>query len=323
MGLDRFHIELLFSPGLYPCFQTEKERIYENRFKFVRFLILFLTDVFSTRKTNNNKHVQKSNSSGKNSDASDKDQPSEEPSRKESLSGSSKAALEGFVNHRSKSTDFPSRKSPHPKSRVVSPRIQPQTNTWLSTPQSKSKEELDDDKSDVLSTGEETTSEVTPDGQRESDDDLVGHSVNLVVLGEVDGDLEDQLARRHSPHRKRHATGDGQNDTSTEKLENPAIFVEQKAFQGPVMKSMSDISCNYRPRSSSVDADEDERPQSRQIKNLLSPDDFDESQATVGSGRGWFFHQFTTKMYEFRKMGQRFGDGDKIGYGTANWARNN
>ena len=32
-GSDRFHIELLFSPGLYPCFQTEKERIYETRFK--------------------------------------------------------------------------------------------------------------------------------------------------------------------------------------------------------------------------------------------------------------------------------------------------
>jgi inositol hexakisphosphate/diphosphoinositol-pentakisphosphate kinase len=31
-GKDRFHIELLFSPGLYPCFQTEKERIYEGRF---------------------------------------------------------------------------------------------------------------------------------------------------------------------------------------------------------------------------------------------------------------------------------------------------
>ncbi|CAI4221685.1 unnamed protein product [Auanema sp. JU1783] len=30
-GQDRFHIELLFSPGLYPCFLTEKERIYENR----------------------------------------------------------------------------------------------------------------------------------------------------------------------------------------------------------------------------------------------------------------------------------------------------
>ncbi|VDM49096.1 unnamed protein product [Toxocara canis] len=31
-GTDRFHIELLFSPGLYPCFQSEKERIYETRF---------------------------------------------------------------------------------------------------------------------------------------------------------------------------------------------------------------------------------------------------------------------------------------------------
>ena len=26
----RFHLELVFSPGLYPCFQTEKERIYES-----------------------------------------------------------------------------------------------------------------------------------------------------------------------------------------------------------------------------------------------------------------------------------------------------
>jgi len=33
-GVSRFHIELLFSPGLYPCFQTEKEKIYENRFKY-------------------------------------------------------------------------------------------------------------------------------------------------------------------------------------------------------------------------------------------------------------------------------------------------
>ncbi|WKX90663.1 hypothetical protein Q1695_009481 [Nippostrongylus brasiliensis] len=31
-GMERFHIELLFSPGLYPCFLTEKERIYESRF---------------------------------------------------------------------------------------------------------------------------------------------------------------------------------------------------------------------------------------------------------------------------------------------------
>uniref|UniRef100_A0A158P793 Inositol hexakisphosphate and diphosphoinositol-pentakisphosphate kinase n=1 Tax=Angiostrongylus cantonensis TaxID=6313 RepID=A0A158P793_ANGCA len=33
-GMERFHIELLFSPGLYPCFLTEKERIYESRLKF-------------------------------------------------------------------------------------------------------------------------------------------------------------------------------------------------------------------------------------------------------------------------------------------------
>ena len=32
-GTDRFHTEILFSPGLYPCFLTEKERIYESRFK--------------------------------------------------------------------------------------------------------------------------------------------------------------------------------------------------------------------------------------------------------------------------------------------------
>ncbi|VDO84061.1 unnamed protein product [Heligmosomoides polygyrus] len=34
-GMERFHIELLFSPGLYPCFLTEKERIYENRLNVI------------------------------------------------------------------------------------------------------------------------------------------------------------------------------------------------------------------------------------------------------------------------------------------------
>lgn len=45
---QRFHIELLFSPGLYPCFLTEKERIYENRMnKFVVLNFHFLASSFS------------------------------------------------------------------------------------------------------------------------------------------------------------------------------------------------------------------------------------------------------------------------------------
>lgn len=32
---DRFVVELLFSPGLYPCFQSEKERLYEDRWVFI------------------------------------------------------------------------------------------------------------------------------------------------------------------------------------------------------------------------------------------------------------------------------------------------
>lgn len=43
-GTDRFHIELLFSPGLYPCFLTEKERIYETRFPKSVFFFL-ITDI--------------------------------------------------------------------------------------------------------------------------------------------------------------------------------------------------------------------------------------------------------------------------------------
>src|SRR5690606_1935950 len=128
--------------------------------------------------------------------------------------------------------------------------------------------------SDVLeiSAGEERT--VTPSGLNESDDELADHSVNLVVLGEVDGKLDEQLARHHSPHRKRNATGDGQisetPNVSVERQGNPTIFVDQqKVTQSGLMKSMSDISCNRRTRSCSVDREEEEeRPNSRESRKL-------------------------------------------------------
>lgn len=267
--------------------------------------------------------TSKHNSSGKNSDTSDKEQPSEEFSRKESMSGSSKAALESFISHRSKSTDSSIRKNQN-NPKIVSPRIQPQTTTWLPVPNQKTKgnesagdsDEKTDASSDILeiSAGEERT--VTPSGLNESDDELADHSVNLVVLGEIDGKLDEQLARHHSPHRKRNATGDGQTvesqNLSSERQVNPTIFVDQqKVSQSGLMKSMSDISCNRRTRSCSIDQEEEERPSSRESRKILSPEELDESQATVGSGRGKWAKALVaeTKLAMGRPVGPEIAEG--------------
>ncbi|KAE9552296.1 hypothetical protein FO519_004482 [Halicephalobus sp. NKZ332] len=77
------------------------------------------------------------------------------------------------------------------------------------------------------------------------------------------------------------------NSNPIERQGNPTIFVDQqKVSQSGLMKSMSDISCNRRARSCSIDQEEEERPISRGSRKLLSPDELDESQATVGSGKG-------------------------------------
>lgn len=143
-----------------------------------------------------NSKPAKSSSSGKNSDTSDKEQTtaSEESSRKESMSGASKAALESFISHRSKSTDstLVAASAAMAKAKVLSPKIKHTQPNWLEAPQqalpkneSQNALIIEEDKSDTISTGGDRHN-ITPDGRAvtESDDELADH-VNLVVLGRL------------------------------------------------------------------------------------------------------------------------------------------
>ena len=222
------------------------------------------------------------------------------------MSGASKAALESFITHRSKSTDSSLiAAAAAAKAKVLSPRVQPNPPNWLQAPPANgmSKSEspvllatlaVEEDTSDTVSTGGDRQM-VTSDGRAvtESDDDLGDHSVNLVVLGEVDGK---QFDRCHSPSQlvaKKLLEGEGTPDSKRLKL-----LLNQKATTG-VLKSMSDVTCNRRARSASVEENE-ERPPSRTSKKnhlLLTPDEMDENQATVGSGRGKWAKELVAETY--------------------------
>uniref|UniRef100_A0A914P998 Inositol hexakisphosphate and diphosphoinositol-pentakisphosphate kinase n=1 Tax=Panagrolaimus davidi TaxID=227884 RepID=A0A914P998_9BILA len=309
-GTDRFHIELLFSPGLYPCFQTEKERIYETRF-----------NTSKNQKASSKKQPKHSSSSGRNSDTSDKETTSEEPSRKESMTGAAKAALESFISHRSKSTDSSMVASAAAaKTKVsLSPRIQNTPPNWLQAPSNANPSNansggittltkiesgntltIEEDKLDTVSTGGDRHV-TTVDGRAitESDDELADHSVNLVVLGEVGGGKEYDTLNPSKLVAKKLLEGDSKDSKKIQ------FILNKNPLPGGVLKSMSDISCNRRPRSASVEESEErseERPQSRQSAKklqhqLLTPDELDDNQATVGSGRGKWAKELVAETY--------------------------
>uniref|UniRef100_A0A914YNZ2 Uncharacterized protein n=2 Tax=Panagrolaimus superbus TaxID=310955 RepID=A0A914YNZ2_9BILA len=282
--------------------------------------------IFSTSKHQkaNNKKQQptKSSSSGKNSDTSDKETTtSEEPSRKESMTGPAKAALEAFVAHRSKSTDSSMVASAAAaKAKLsLSPRVQHTPPNWLQTPsnvvvvtppitkiESANTLTIREDKTDTISSGEDRHDvTLTTDGRAitESDDELADHSVNLVVLGEVGGKEYETLGNASQLVAKKLLEA---NTKDSKKLQ---FILNQKSLPGGVLKSMSDISCNRRPRSASVEekeersGDGEERPQSRQsstkklVHHLLTPDELDDNQATVGSGRGKWAKELVAETY--------------------------
>uniref|UniRef100_A0A7E4V0P5 Inositol hexakisphosphate and diphosphoinositol-pentakisphosphate kinase n=1 Tax=Panagrellus redivivus TaxID=6233 RepID=A0A7E4V0P5_PANRE len=312
-GMDRFHIELLFSPGLYPCFQTEKERIYETRFNSNKSK---MTHQVSTSKPSSTS--SRSNNGG-GSPAEPATVPvTEEPSAPGSSSGStsarresiSKATHDNFI--RSKSTDSGTAAA------KLSPRSAQSSAPWIdgSSPNTTTDRlkappitvsfRSDGGSSNGSSSSVNTTpNDVTAEGDdrrtHESDDELLtDHSVNLVVLSEVNGTGD--IGRHHSPpNRKRHTTvevpaivgagGDAANasvpSVAASATSGLTPLIEQKAPQIGLMKSMSDVSCNRRAKSESVDP----------MDPLPDNDDFlgatankayllEENQATVGSGRG-------------------------------------
>uniref|UniRef100_A0A914CHB4 Inositol hexakisphosphate and diphosphoinositol-pentakisphosphate kinase n=1 Tax=Acrobeloides nanus TaxID=290746 RepID=A0A914CHB4_9BILA len=208
-GKDRFHIELLFSPGLYPCFQTEKERIYESRFNSTK------QKMQNPLNSKSKKHKHNGSSGGASAEASDKETADVEATKKDSISARKDSIVENFTSQRSKSTDS----SMIEKTRKI-----------------KAKMLLE------VSNSPEQGGPLTG----ESDDDLGSdHAVNLVVLGEITGKqfTADELAM-HSPpnlhNRKRHPTGGTKIINNTGSPDEPDNDNQAKFYiPNPIVKSMS------------------------------------------------------------------------------------
>uniref|UniRef100_A0A914QEZ3 Uncharacterized protein n=1 Tax=Panagrolaimus davidi TaxID=227884 RepID=A0A914QEZ3_9BILA len=236
------------------------------------------------------------------------------------MTGAAKAALESFISHRSKSTDSSMVASATAaKTKVsLSPRIQNTPPNWLQAPSNANPSNansgtttltkiesgntltIEEDKLDAISTGGDRHV-TTVDGRAitESDDELADHSVNLVVLGEVGGGKEYDTLNPSKLVAKKLLEGDSKDSKKIQ------FILNKNPLPGGVLKSMSDISCNRRPRSASVEESEErseERPQSRQSAKklqhqLLTPDELDDNQATVGSGRGKWAKELVAETY--------------------------
>uniref|UniRef100_A0A1I7ZMN2 Inositol hexakisphosphate and diphosphoinositol-pentakisphosphate kinase n=1 Tax=Steinernema glaseri TaxID=37863 RepID=A0A1I7ZMN2_9BILA len=292
-GKERFHIELLFSPGLYPCFQTEKERIYETRFN----------------KQNNQTTFSKTPREGKGSIGSISSMVTVgggDLSKSESPSIQVSGSLTPTETAQSSASTCGGDEA---KDQFLKP-------GKLSRSCSASK--ADDQKKNVmLAVGSSAPTSPNPDSdeQEATDDELNDHSVNLVVLGEVASKqyTAKDLAR-HSPpsmpttRRKRHATG-GDSSLLDDEREDPKEFAPNRAVkfdisdepepsprfgdeivpcdiplvvqqQHPaIMKSTSDISCNVSHPKAAESLQKD-------LQKLDVDDQSDSNQATVGHGRG-------------------------------------
>ncbi|TKR62532.1 hypothetical protein L596_026471 [Steinernema carpocapsae] len=302
-GKERFHIELLFSPGLYPCFQTEKERIYETRFN----------------KQNNQTTLTKPSKEGKGSIASISSMitvggdmsKSESPAIQ--VSGS-------LTPTETTSTSSTAGNEEPPKDNFLQP-------GGLSRSCSTSK--ADSVKTSVtINVGNSAPPSPNPDSPEGTDDELNDHSVNLVVLGEVSSKqyTAKDLAR-HSPpsmpttRRKRHATGgdsslldDNPEETKEAYTPNRAVKFDITDDSGPqitlkqrggfsnddeivpcdiplvvqqhpaIMKSTSDISCNV---SHPVVVEKEVEKLKTAVNSLkVDGQQSEDNQATVGHGRG-------------------------------------
>ncbi|KAK0426672.1 hypothetical protein QR680_009837 [Steinernema hermaphroditum] len=299
-GKERFHIELLFSPGLYPCFQTEKERIYETRFN----------------KQNNQSAFSKPAREGKGSVGSI----SSMITVGGDMSKSESPAIQVSGSLTPTETSLSSSSTALGEEPTKDHFLQPGK---LSRSRSASK--ADSAKSNVtISMGASAPSTPNPE-EEATDDELNDHSVNLVVLGEVASKqyTAKDLAR-HSPpsmpttRRKRHATG-GDSSLLDDNLDDgketftpnrgvkfditddssPPISLKQRSRfsnedeivpcdiplvvqQHPaIMKSTSDISCNIsHPKTEEVES------LKKEMQKLDVEEQSDSNQATVGHGRG-------------------------------------
>lgn len=154
-SLDRFHVEVLFSPGLYPCFLTEKERIYEKRFN---------SHKTKTPNTLNNDKMSKNSNTKSSGDQTEKESTDTEANLPKSSSNRSNE-LCGTCSDDSSTTPNYERTLLASTSKQPSPTASNKNPSNPSGNIQKADEDIHD-----------------------SDDELADqNAVNLVVLGEVAG----------------------------------------------------------------------------------------------------------------------------------------
>uniref|UniRef100_A0A0N5CB37 Inositol hexakisphosphate and diphosphoinositol-pentakisphosphate kinase n=1 Tax=Strongyloides papillosus TaxID=174720 RepID=A0A0N5CB37_STREA len=276
---DRFHIELLFSPGLYPCFQTEKERIYEKRMN-----------------AKGKKQQSFNKKEGRNSESYDyaSDGGGSDLSKKKSCTTPIPFIDDDDYQDSNKYDDKDSMTSSI-------------NNTTLSS--------VKTSKTNLSEKADEKVDE------HDNDDGLEVNSVNLVVLSEVDSKpySSDELSKhstsaRSSKRLKRSdksesSTCDDSRDSNNDDVfdDNESVDDEESQdtlgtskksiislgdlHRSRIMKSMSDKGCDLSVHIKKELSEKGYEFASFDSNNEEINDDtpiinFDESQSTVGSGRG-------------------------------------
>ncbi|GMT02403.1 hypothetical protein PENTCL1PPCAC_24577, partial [Pristionchus entomophagus] len=291
-GMDRFHIELLFSPGLYPCFLTEKERIYENRF-------------------NKSNGMTKSHSK----DLKDKDKDKKEngdESERERESGSLSPPIRLSSNPSSlmtSSTDCLSVSSTTTPSTIITPLTAPVASTTsLSSGPLSTSPVGGGSGGNSSSTGGGTPSTVVGSNSshhHESDEELNDHlSVNLVVLDEVHnkpyesggrggtGGPEKASEEGDAPRGelKKHSIAAGSVSQLAPLLVAPLV---PKTSLAPLVPLGTSLVPAPSPKAAATESCNSDADTSRE-----------DHQATVGSGRGKWVHDLleeTKKAMEEQK----------------------
>ncbi|KAH7701718.1 Histidine phosphatase superfamily [Aphelenchoides avenae] len=269
-GTDRFHTEILFSPGLYPCFLTEKERIYESRFNS--------HNKQQMHQSLNSKATAKAkNSNGKSSaDASDKEATDSDAKESETVKFQTETTE---VSHaRSASGD---NESPTKEEMSVAEVEGPRPN------------ESDDDLNDGVNLV--VLDEVA--GKKFSPSELARTSTRKRhATGDrpsSDGKAADDSAVLRKPDDEA-ADGVSRMLYGSENASSSDVYgTKRSASQGhqpqPITKSMSDVVCNRR-RNMIPD------PAYVEPELLASPTmGLEECQATVGSGRGQWAKEIAVK----------------------------
>ncbi|KAI6232981.1 Inositol hexakisphosphate and diphosphoinositol-pentakisphosphate kinase [Aphelenchoides fujianensis] len=259
--MDRFHIELLFSPGkciivlsflshhssplpspprnlrcswLFPCFLTEKERIYESRFA-----------------SNKQKHQQPLTSGTE-----------EPPGQHESDREQTDNEGGGIERHSSTNLDS----LPDPKRSPIS------------------------EPSFEQAEGEKTGQSKKPEAQ-ESDEELTDTAVNLVVLDEVVGKKYSEMSRPSTIQtvpRKRHPTP----ELKSSFVPSPLLSPTGKQRACRTIKELDKWASTDETKSPTIAGDGNRASAHRQLNTIClaeSPDSgliLDANQATVGSSRG-------------------------------------